>query len=283
MRGSEGSVAARAACWVLGLLSLAAISAEARADLVIERSFEEHEALAATRDFYGHVTTLLGNESWGVRTLREASTRVRARRAAAARVRSLRIEREETDEPDKKKTDLVEKDPEPEFADPIEAALASPPPPVTEPLAELDLGETAVPESGGPVDAATATVFADLGLSETEIADLIAEVPELAVMMADYAIAFGDGTVSLAVSLSRLFSGLRIDWSSTFANRETLMSSRARAIREQTNRGGSPQQNAETEAAVRAYKIKKVVRSVFKIVVGVGIGLVFWVLVRRIL
>ncbi len=118
-------------------------------------------------------------------------------------------------------------------------------------------------------------------LTEEELMALVAQVPGFAVALADALTGFSDSTLRLAVSLRRFLQGRgAIDWAAVFRNREALTHRRADAIAKSGGNYAARTDDAD-DPSQKGSGVKRAVRSALKIVLGVGIGLLLWLLVRR--
>ncbi len=128
---------------------------------------------------------------------------------------------------------------------------------------------------------ALAGALGDHTVSEEEMMALVAQVPGFAVALADALTTFSDSALRLAVNLRRFLGGKgAIDWAAVFRNREALSHRRAEALAKSGGHFASKTDEIE-DAAQRGASVKRAVRSALKIVLGVGIGLLLWLLVRR--
>jgi len=130
-------------------------------------------------------------------------------------------------------------------------------------------------------DRALVGALGDQALSEEEMMALVAQVPGFAVALADALTGVSDTTIRLAASIRRFLEGKgAIDWSLVFRSRAGLSHKRAEAIAKSGRTSSSPTEELK-DAAQKGAGVKRAVRSALKIVLGVGIGLLLWLLVRR--
>jgi len=102
-------------------------------------------------------------------------------------------------------------------------------------------------------------------------------VPEVALLMADYLIDFADSAYYLAANLRRLLGqDPGVDLELLFRNRPHL---RGGQMESKSRKG--PAEARKQARRTKNINVKKVVRSVFKILLGIAIGLILWMVVRK--
>jgi len=135
----------------------------------------------------------------------------------------------------------------------------------------------------GPVDPGEG------GLTELNAASIeaaIASLPGFAKGLAGAMTEFSDGAVDLVAGLSSMLAGVRLDWGQIFRDREELQSDRQKEA-EKEKQKRAKQKGADELAKERMrrelqrVKVKQVVQSIFKILIGLGLGVAFWLVVRR--
>ena len=231
----------------------------------------KRSALAECRTLYLHVSTIVGEKTWAVERLRESTRGHRERVVPRGRnAHDSEGPRVDSDSPPEDATDRND-----------ERIVLT--------LAALGIGDgpdaTAMLALGGVANYGSDDMGDEfglrLGLSEEELILALDDIPAVALRMADALIAFSDGVSRLAMKLASLFSkSSGEDWAAVFANRADLRSSRAKQVRHITKTKAHNKTNDNDEDQIST-SMKKVVRSSFKIFLGVCIGLIFLMFMRQ--
>jgi len=258
------------------LLLLGASSAPA--GIVTQSVFVKRSALAECRTLCAWVPTVVGDDDWAVRQLRRSTlgsrrrTRPKQFEEDGQQAEGRPDQEAAADVADREKDEAeVELDREREEA--LVISLEALGLGIEDAVAMLALGGMANYSGDGGLDDFGLTTF-----SEEDLLLGLQDIPELAVQMADAMIAFTDGFSRLAMHLAMLFSkSSGSHWSKVFANREGLQSTRARQAHIRSQSKAKP----ESSKAKASGSLKRVARSTFKIFLGVCIGLVFLMFMRK--
>jgi len=238
---------------LLRALALLALASAAAADTL--PAVEFRSTIAETATCYRYVPTVRQTESWGARELR----RMRETAGAASRGPGMPDAREFAKA--FRSRDL----------DPNADVEGMPAPERLKPL---------LADAGG---ADTNQPFIDVGLAlpaevlaPEEGVQLLAGIPESAVKLADYVIAYTDGTMFLILNLKTVLkTQVEIDWEALLHDDETIEGTQRRVAKARMRA------KAEGEVESSAATTRFVVRSTFRIVIGVSIGLLLWIIVRK--
>lgn len=156
-----------------------------------------------------------------------------------------------------------------------------------QPVADTGIsGDAGLPApSGGTGSGQEATVeeilaAAGLPLVGPSAVDSNMDVPLVAIALADYLLAFSDGTIELAFNLQLLLSkGISLDLTGFLLGARKAEGAKGSGGALGRPRGGPAAGGKEGEGSL--ISAKTVVRSAFKIALGILIGFILWSLLRR--
>ena len=123
-------------------------------------------------------------------------------------------------------------------------------------------------------------------LNAVAIEAAIASLPVFAKGVAGAMTEFSDGAIDLVAGLSSMLATAGLDWGQIFRDREELQSDRQKEA-EKEKQKRAKQKGADELAKERMrrelqrVKVQQVVKSIFKILIGLGLGVAFWLVVRR--
>ena len=120
-------------------------------------------------------------------------------------------------------------------------------------------------------------------ITESLVDGAVNELPGFAFDVVDALYSFSDNALNMVFELKASVAGKTFDWTSFFKNRRELQSDRTKKTQSRKLHKYDPdaEARARIQAKLERMRFRKVVRSLFKILLGVGIGLFFWLIVRR--
>jgi len=249
------------------LLVCALLGTGARADtLDLAESGYVPDTLGQGRMVYGYVPRLQHDRSWAGRQLRAMRERASERRTRA----KIKSYRDETMEAHRRRERELSSDLE---GTALETTMLS--------TAAGEGGTEVVPRSGGA--AGTSGMAIEFMATDVELARM-AGVPESALTMATAVIDLTDKATNLALSLQGVLARqLDIDWRKFFRDRD-FGSPDADEDEKQRGRGGGGGGGAADEESARYVAVarrRRAVRSALNIILGILIGVVLWMIARR--
>ena len=121
----------------------------------------------------------------------------------------------------------------------------------------------------------------DRAITEAALESDLREMPKIAIGLVDVLKKFSDGTVQLVFSLRRLMSQMRVvDVGKLVRKKASQASRHGSHAKLSEERKADAQAKAALERETSKRRIKRAVASVFRIAIGICVGVFLWVLVR---
>ena len=234
----------------LVFLALVVVSGTVHAELV-EAVPEPGSSMFSSARLYGHVDTPTA-QSWAEREL----SRLRQKSRQPFQIPGLR----------RSQPIRTGQDPLPKSLEAL---------PVASPLS-WESGDR-----GGGYDRSHDGLGLDRAVREALLESTLREMPKIATGVVDVLKKFSDGTVQLVFNLRRLMSQMQIvDVGKLVRKKASQASRHASGMKPPEENRADEKAKAALERETSKRRIKRVVASVFRIVIGICVGGFLWVLVR---